>query len=406
LQQGNRGGSQSARWVGRGGAVGGSFEGRRLWEIGSWGNASDHIGQRWESLGYSALNDRLRSANADVVVDPGAVLICLVDDEQVQRRIQGLGLTNPDALLAEPAGSIVRLRPVDFKWSVETATYRQISAAALRALLEHFDSPLRSFVAASLGREGDSLEVEAGDGFFFSPDSRPNRAFLDSEQNRRQEYPLEADDVVFETVLGRTFFGGLPWWPQAEFLATLDRATANLDDVDRADRYYRFGSGLGGALVKMRTPIFAVAPAAIDVFAESADLLARRQFRTSEEIIQHLRGLMADRDERVRRLKELTRSPYGYGEMMSDLASVGVAVPDRADGPSAKAVREHWGAVHKLIGAEHRGAIQKAGMALLAEGQSEAGALDILFLRRDEFVEASRRFAQATLRRELAAYRR
>ena len=382
--------------------VNGPLEGRRLWEIGSWGNASDHIGQRWEVLGREALRLRIDAGELGGALVPDAVLITLVDDERVQRGIQGLGLTNPDALLARRDEGRLLLHPIDFKWSIETATYRQISADALRALLDHAESPLRAYVAERLGLPPSAADVEPRDGLFFCPDSRPNRAFLGSSENRRQEYPLAAEDVVLEGVAGRGFFDALPWWPQALFLAELDRVAATLDDVDGAERYYRLGAGLGGALVKLKTPIFATEPAASDVPEEATRLLAERRFRTGEEIIQHLRGSMADRDARVRRLKDLIRCPYGYGEMLSDLAAAGVVVPERSDGPDGRAARERWGAVHRAIAAEHRAAVQTAGMALLRSGQSEVAALDSLARQRGELGDASRRFARATLRRELA----
>jgi hypothetical protein len=382
---------------------GSALEGRRLWEIGGWGNASDHIGQRWEDLGRRALADLLGNGGSDGVLGrspSNQTLLCLVDDESVQSALRSIGLTNPDALLAELAGNSIRLRPVDFKWSIETASYRQISAEALRALVDHADSPLPGFARGVLGAA--DAPIETLDGFFLSPDNRVNRQFVDSAENRRQEYPIDPEEVVFATVDGREFFGVLPWWAQAEFLASLDRMPGSLDTIDGAERYYRLGAGLGGALVKLATCIFAAEPADIDVPAATSALLARNPFRTSQEIITHLRHLMMDRDERVRRLKELGRCPYSFGEMLGDLLAAGAIVTENGD-PATKENRVRWGPVHRGIVDEHRAAVSAAGLDLVRSGHTEHVALNLLFERRGEFAAAARERGRSTLARELAS---
>jgi len=373
--------------------------GRRLWEIGSWGNASDQIGRRWEEIGREALTRRLSQDECLRAGPRPPVLLSLTGDDSVQSGFQAIGLTNPDALLVGQLDGHLSLRPVDFKWSLETAAYRQISGAALSELLAHPGSPLPDLIRQSDCADGQSEPV-AGDGFFFVPDSRPNHEFLESPANRRQEFPIEPKEVVFEKVDGVAFFGSLPWWPQALRLAQLDRMERSLETLEGAERYYRLGAGLGGALLKLNTSIFAAEPPPLDVSAAIDELLQRLRLRSSLEVIGHLRQLMDQRGERLRRLKELARCPYSFREMLGDLAARGVVVPEGEGADRAE--RERWGQVHRAIASAHREAVDVAGLELVGRGQSEPAALAALERRRPEFADRARAYAHRLIRQELA----
>ena len=374
------------------------LEGRRLWEVGSWGNASDHIGQHWETLGLLCLQRRLASDRQLWIGPDEPRLLSLVGDEALQSRFQSLGLTNPDALLLDRIGGIVVARPVDFKWSLETASYRQISGAALGELLAQVGDPLSAMVAAALGPV--SLDsVETRDGLFFSPDSKPNRQFLESPENRRQEYPLEPKDVVLETVDGAAFFGTLPWWPQAKRLAELDRSTRSLDYLEGAERYYRLGAGVGGAIIKLQTSIFGGDPPDVDVAPEVEQTLQQHHCRTSLELLEHFRRLMEARNERLRRARELARCPYSFREMLADLGRLGVRVS--LDDERSRDARERWGRVHRQIVEAHRATVNAAGRAQTEETGSEAAALAALDRRRSELEQKSRAYGQRAIRQAL-----
>lgn len=379
------------------------LEGRRLWEVGSWGNASDHIGQRWERVGRDALQARLASDRQLWIAPRPPLLLSLVDDDALQARFQGLGLTNPDALLLDRVGDAVVARPVDFKWSLETASYRQISGGALGELLSQVGTALTTPVAAALGL-GALESAETRDGLFHSPDSRPNRQFLESAANRRQEFPLEPKDVVFEMVDGVAFFSALRWWPQAGRLAELDRSVRGLDLLEGAERYYRLGAGVGGAILKLQTSIFAGEPPEVDVAPDIEATLQEHHYRTTLELLEHFRRLMEARNERLRRARELARCPYSFREMLADLARLGVHVS--LDDERSRDERERWGRVHRQIVEAHRAAVNAAGRHLTEETGSEAAALAVLERRRPEFELKARALGQRAIRQEMALGRK
>ena len=375
---------------------GSPLEGRRLWEIGSWGNASDQIGKRWEAMGFEAASGQLAQAHD---APAGRVLVTLVEDSDLQSGLRSLGLTNSDALLVEPNGSKVRLRSVDFKWSLETASYRQISAEALTELLKHDRSPLPDYLARSgFVPMGSSVWTTDG-GLFVVPDSGPNRQFVSSAANHHQEYPLEANDIVWVKVDGREFFGSLEWWWAAELLSRLDHSESSLDGLDGAERYYRLGAGLGGGLTKLNTPVFADESPPLDVHALVDSFLATHAAHSSEAAIEHLRPLITQRAARVQRLRALWQCPYSFTDLAIELSQQGIAIPPPDSGNRVE--RERWGAVHKRIAESHRAAINAAGLALLAGGQTEAAALAALDKRRAEFDVRARAFAQRIIGQEL-----
>jgi hypothetical protein len=380
----------------------GILDGRRLWEVGSWGNASDQIGHRWEVVGLPAVRARLPLPLPDA--DGEQRILPLVQDAALQAGLKSLGMTNPDAILIERLQGRLILRPVDFKWSIETASYKQISGAALSGLIWHERSPLPVFLGEAEG--GGPLmrsHIETADGLFVAPDSQPNRRFIGSAANHRQEYPIQSADIVWQVVSGRDFFGALPWWWLAELLATRDHSLSALDSLEGAERYYRLGAGLGGALSRTNTPVFAEESPDLDVAALVADFLTEHPAYTSEAAIAHLQPQMAQRQSRTQRLRSLWQCPYGFPEMASDLLRQGIAIPDADNG--SRAERERWGAVHRRIADAHRGAINDAGLALVTGGMSEGAALAALDKRRSEFAIKCRANARRIVGEEMARAR-
>jgi hypothetical protein len=370
-----------------------TLDGRRLWEVGSWGNASDQIGRRWEELGLPAIQARLPLPLADA--DGDQTVVSLVHDDEFQSGLKALGLTNPDAILVEQRRESLVLRPVDFKWSIETASYKQISAPALTELLRHERSPLAEHLGGSLGTELVLSRVSTADGLFVAPDSLPNRRFIGSTANHRQEYPIQSADVVWEPVVGREFFGDLQWWWLAEQLAGRDHSESSLETLDGAERYYRLGAGVGGALSRTNTPIFGEESAELDIRRLVDAFFAASPGLTSEAAISQLQPLMSQRQARAQRLRALWQCPYSFPEMISDLMRQGIFVPDGDNG--ARPERERWGAVHRRIALAHRATVNRAGMELLAAGQTEAAALANLEKRRGEFASRCRANARAVL---------
>src|SRR5215471_8593730 len=100
--------------------------GRLVWHIGDWGRASEHIGARWEVVAGELAQARLA---------PDNYLIVLAATPSLMSEVLASGLPHADALRAWREDSSVALEPLDFKWSLETASARQVSSETLARLL-------------------------------------------------------------------------------------------------------------------------------------------------------------------------------------------------------------------------------------------------------------------------------
>src|SRR5687768_6587787 len=126
----------------------------RLREVGAWGDLGRRIGARWEEVGGAAL-----------VTVFGAPVVPLWQDRALTRWLGTLGLRNPDALLIERGGDgRVTVRPLDLKWSLDTADYGQIGGERLRQLFERAGDRLGAMVPSGSG------PPRFGDGLFVSPE--------------------------------------------------------------------------------------------------------------------------------------------------------------------------------------------------------------------------------------------
>lgn len=373
--------------------------GRLLWEIGDWGGASEQIGRRWEELGLPLL-----AAELDKRPNPRGAHAALVSlhEGDVQRRLASFGLKNPDVILVETAGDRHYLRAVDFKWSIETASYEQVRGEVLTALLESAISVLTPLLAVA-GVPADLTGAACADGFFAAPPTTVNRQFLTSPENRRQEYPLESHEVIFLTVDARTIFEAFPGWIVAGWLARLDRTERSLSGIDYAERYFRLGTGLLGAVAKLSTPIFESEIDPVDPEVAWDEATEGVRPLTGDAVIRNLRRHMWQRSERIDRLKALYRAPYPFKELAADLATNGIYLPPREDTSVVAAdLRERWGDFYRELTQAHRNAINAAGLDLLDAGHSESEALTALEARRAEIDGASRAYAKRRLYEELS----
>src|SRR5512133_1056699 len=200
---------------------------RRERLAGNWGGASEHIGSRWEELGMQALRDQL-AAGVPWPYDNATVLklVPLAGDEALQLALSRAGLPNPDVIVALEIEGSPALQALDFKWNLEFASYGQIRAEATEALMLRQVKPLAALLKHELGT--DPTPMRTVDGLLFSPKLPVNHWFLTSEQNQRQEYPIEEGEVVFEEVDPFHFFEPLPGWEMAKLLAVLDRSAQQL----------------------------------------------------------------------------------------------------------------------------------------------------------------------------------
>src|SRR4051794_9238608 len=145
--------------------------GRLVWHIGDWGRASEHIGARWEHVAGAVARERL---------EPTDYLVILAATPALMSSVLTSGLPHADALRTWRDGDRLALEPLDFKWSLETASARQVSSETLSRLL---DADLPSLTPA-LGdaRRTVGLDPEAAleprDGRFVAPVHPANHAAL------------------------------------------------------------------------------------------------------------------------------------------------------------------------------------------------------------------------------------
>lgn len=347
---------------------------RRERMVGNWGGASEHIGRRWEEMGLKMLQSRVDS-NSPWPADGYAprLLVPLAGDEQLQLALSRSGLPSPDVIvLLEGRHGERMLQALDFKWNLEFASYGQIRTEALSALLGRGVTPLDFLLTAAIGQNPQELPIL--DGLLAAPDLPINHWFLNSEQNLRQEYPIEAREVMFETVDPLEFFGPLPGWDLANLLAQADRSTTRLPTLEGAEHYYRIGAGLLGAAAQFQSSIFQRQPIAISAQAAFDWFRARVRPPLSNGFVQNAEKLMATRNQLLARLRNLSRSPYRFSDLVENLKKRGVPIPDGEDGlPSHE--RERWGEILRKVAAEHKELIYRTGLRLVQSGLSDTETL-------------------------------
>jgi hypothetical protein len=425
------------------------LRGRRLWRYGDWGSAGEHIGRHWENVGTPVLGQALGRVRPPLVPgDPAyrpRLLVSIVADPDLAEQVHNAGLAHADTiLLGYGEGGQIVAEPVDFKWSLETAEARQVSAHGLARLLNADLSHLNEQMAAALatlesfgldpedaawlempveppppppaeppaeGGEGVPVRVvhAAGewgavrcrDGVFFAPHNHANLHFLSGDWNARKGEPLAPDQVWFEEVDGPTFFSPLPGWDVAGVLAGYDRSTAMLATIDGAERYYRLGAGTLGALTRWHSSIFADTPATIDGPAETEALRRAQRLWSSTDISLYLDRMMNVRAEREGALREWLREIYGWGRFRGDLGRLGVG-PHELESKNGK---RRWGGVFGQISKGVEAQVKAAGLALVQTPMSDMDALEELQKRTTELQSMAGALAQAAISEELAGRR-
>ena len=345
--------------------------GRLVWHIGDWGRASEHIGGRWEKVAGALASQRLA---------PGEHLVVLGETPKVMAEVLTSGLAHADALRAWRENAHLALEPLDFKWSLETASARQVSGETLTRLLDtrlpQLDAQLAD-LRARLDLD-PSVEIELHDGRFIAPEHPANRAAL-------------RDDPGLPSVLlpvdPQTFFRPLPGWPAARAVASLDGCDLErLRRLDAVERYYRLGAGAAGALTRLHTGLFDTEPPSIDI----PGLIARRQRPRQGAInalLLDLERQLAARKVLEERLAQLPRAAYPFGRLRSDLARDGVP---RQALESRGALGRAYGEVTREVSA----ALRQAGQELTRQGLSAEAALDRLAADQERWASLGREQAR------------
>src|SRR5947207_13333013 len=136
--------------------------GRLVWHIGDWGRASEHIGARWEEVAAGLARERLGQED---------YLIVLAATPALMAEVLASGLPHADALRSWRENGQLVLEPLDFKWSLETASGRQVTSETLQRMLAAELSSLEAALAQArhaLGLEPTS-GIEPRDGRFVAP---------------------------------------------------------------------------------------------------------------------------------------------------------------------------------------------------------------------------------------------
>ncbi len=351
--------------------------GRLVWHIGDWGRASEHIGARWEVVAGDLARERL---------DPGDQLVVLASTPKLMADVLGSGLPHADALRAYRQDGSVALEPLDFKWSLETASARQVSSETLARLLA---AELASLAAALVPIRG-AFGVDPGsefvptDGRFVAPVHPANHAALLAEP----ELP-----TLLLPVDAHAFFEPLPGWSAARALARLESVNIDrLSSIEAIERYYRLGAGVEGALSRIETGLFETEPVKVDAEALIAARRRAGKARTLNELLLHLQRELEHRKALDERLNLLPRTAYPFGRLRSDLHKLGVS----------RAVLDSRGALGRAyaeVTREELTVIRAAGRELVAHGVTIVQALEQLG------VESPRWAAVAAARARIIAER-
>ncbi|MDQ6672873.1 MAG: hypothetical protein M3069_19375 [Chloroflexota bacterium] len=327
--------------------------GRLVWHIGDWGRASEHIGARWEHVAGSLAREQL---------GPGDYLIVLAATPSLMAEVLGSGLPHADALRTWREDGRLALEPLDFKWSLETASERQVSTETLEHLLAAELPSLDSALAGA--REAVGLEpsapVEARAGRFVAPLHPANHAALVAEP----ELP-----TLLLPVEPRAFFEPLPGWATARTLARLESSDLDrLSGIQAIERYYRLGAGVEGALSRLRTGLFDTELQKVDAPALVGGLRQAGKARDLNALLLYLQDELAKRKLLEERLALLPRNAYTFGRLRSDLQKLGVP----------RTVLDSRGALGRAyaeVMREMTSALRAAGQALVASGVSAEDAL-------------------------------
>ncbi len=353
----------------------GHLTGRALWRVGDWGNASEHIGRRWEHVGAEMVRARLGrpldSGRTDGFIP--AAMVCLVEIPGIVAAIQSEGLTHADAILVGRGQDGPVCLPVDFKWSIETATPRQVDAEVLQTLLQSGVAGLQQAVEDALASAGLAGQgpIRVLDGLFISPDTSANRFFMARSRHRAQEETVLPDQVQLLAVDGRAFFSPLRGWEMGVELARMEGAMASLSTVEGAERYYRLGAGVMGALEKLSRSVFSDQTSHTDSVAALRELRRTRGLRTLSDVLAYLDRAMATRRQRQQFLANLAKSAYPFSQFRQDLADFVASSADLQDRSSVNAWGPVYGEVMKYLDRE----ITSRGKELMRQGKTEAQAL-------------------------------
>jgi hypothetical protein len=355
--------------------------GRLVWHIGDWGRASEHIGNRWERVAGALARERFG-------VDD--YLVVLAATPTLMAEVLGSGLPHADALRTWREDGHLALEPLDFKWSLETASARQVSSETLSRLLAAELASLET--ALHEARDAFGLEASAAlephEGRFVAPVHPANHAALLAEP----ELP-----TLLLPVEPHTFFEPLPGWSAARALARLESSDLDrLSSIEAIERYYRLGAGVEGALSRLHTGLFETEPLKVDAPLLIRELRKAGKGPTLNSLLVYLQQELANRKALEERLALLPRTAYPFGRLRSDLQKIGVP----------RTVLESRGALGRAyaeVTREMATVIRAAGQELVASGVANEAALDDLAAQSERWSQIGATHARTVAARLSAA---
>lgn len=352
------------------------LEGRQLWRIGDWGGASEQIGRQWERLGAICLESLVGVERPGPDGEPYLArrALVLAAEPELAAQVQAHGKSHADAILVGSQGARAVLEPVDFKWTLETANPRQVSAEVLTELLSEPPPLLARRLAEALADLPSLDEPLLLDGIFLAPDHADNRAQL------APIGPLDPVWAVLFPIDAAELFPPLVGWDVAMAMARADGAF--LGTVETCERYYRLGAGVLGALRRLQSSVFDDALPTLDGPAEFARLRRERRLTTTGEVISYLDRALTARSEVVDRLREVERGAYPYGRFREDLTARGLSSTPSAD--------RRWSRVYGSVMKELASELRAEGRRLRGAGSTDTTVLTELDGQRTRWLARGR----------------
>lgn len=419
--------------------------------LGNWGNASKFIGDRWEELSPVLLAPRLPWR---VPIGPGRVatitaFLSLDADPIIGGVLQRAGVSAPDLLLVAPNGPGGRtvLRAADCKVSLDTADREQTAPTRLQAMfarmaadfpmaaealsiqIEALPETIRPAVAAAIDAAlaCNWDEVLISEGVFIAPDNGFNRWFLELLETRRRtgaplgrlpssgprrsggfvKGPVDAIQAAklqlpshLEPTTAAEFLAEVPGWTEAEIVAELDRASLTAVDLCVAERCWRVGAGLRGAVLALKRRLFypalALSSTDVDVPSVLKQLVQRRRVRNSGELVTAVAQFVAARHGAWERETALLRTPLSFPAWSTRVGEALRAAAEERGMPVQPGLSAR--AMYRDLTRQHSGRLVQAARVMETAGMADVDMLDLLEARREEFQQATS--ADASIRLE------
>ena len=410
--------------------------------LGNWGNASRLIGARWEAVAPGLLWKRLpwRIPLGGGQVAEVRALLSLDADPAIGATLQRAGVSAPDLLLIGRIGTRQYVRAADCKVSLDTADREQTAPARLQqmfaraaqdhpavatalvaqvdALAEPERAAASAVITAALACDWDHLLL--GEGLFVAPDNGFNRWFLSRLEDRRRtgsplgrmpasgprrsgadvSGPVDAAQHArlnlpshLEQIGAREFLAGVPGWEEAQLVAQLDGLELEKADLAIAERCWRVGVGLRGAVVALKRRLFhnqlPIETEDIDPAAVLRQAQRRQRAADSAALVQAIARFVAARRALWAREAELLRPPVSFGAFS---ARMGESLRNRHRGPRSDDAAQRAGPSSRTLYRElTRGLVTRVAVLaaeLESTGLADRPLLDALEARVEELTAA------------------